>query len=43
VYLKLGVHNRTRAAIALLLMGLVNPPDPLLPEHPDLIVPAFNP
>lgn len=43
VYLKLGVHNRTRAAIALLLMGLVDPPDPLLPEHPDLIVPAFNP
>lgn len=43
VYQKLGVHNRTRAAIALLLMGLVNPPDPLLPEHPDLTVPAFKP
>lgn len=33
VYQKLGVHNRTRAAIALLLMGLVNPPVPLLPDH----------
>ena len=43
VYQKLGVHNRTRAAIALLLMGLVNPPDPLLPEHPALSVPAFSP
>ena len=32
VYQKLGVHNRTRAAIALLLMGLVSPPVPLLPD-----------
>ena len=32
VYLKLGVHNRTRAAISLVLMGLVAPPQPLLPQ-----------
>ena len=42
VYQKLGVHNRTRAAIALLLMGLVNPPDPLLPNHPGLLPPTLN-
>lgn len=34
VYLKLNAHNRTRAAIALVLMGLLEPPRPLLP-HPD--------
>lgn len=33
VYQKLSVHNRTRAAIALLLMGLVHPPEPLVPDH----------
>jgi DNA-binding NarL/FixJ family response regulator len=32
VYSKLGIHNRTRAAISLVLMGLVAPPNPLLPE-----------
>lgn len=32
VYLKLGVHNRTRAAISLVLLGLVAPPKPLLPD-----------
>jgi DNA-binding NarL/FixJ family response regulator len=32
VYNKLGIHNRTRAAISLVLMGLVAPPSPLLPE-----------
>ena len=31
VYQKLHVHNRTRAAIALVLMGLTDPPRPLLP------------
>lgn len=31
VYQKLGVHNRTRAAITLVLLGLVAPPQPLLP------------
>ena len=31
VYQKLHVHNRTRAAIALVLMGLTDPPQPLLP------------
>lgn len=31
VYLKLNAHNRTRAAIALVLMGLLEPPSPLLP------------
>lgn len=30
-YSKLGVHNRTRAAISLVLMGLVAPPRPLIP------------
>lgn len=40
VYQKLGVHNRTRAAIALLLMGLVAPPEPLLPEPADGSGPA---
>lgn len=32
VYTKLGVHNRTRAAISLVVMGLVEPPRPLLPS-----------
>lgn len=32
VYAKLSVHNRTRAAISLVLMGLVPPPLPLIPE-----------
>jgi DNA-binding NarL/FixJ family response regulator len=31
VFSKLGIHNRTRAAISLVLMGLVPPPRPLLP------------
>ena len=31
VYSKMGVHNRTRAAICLVLMGLVPPPQPLFP------------
>lgn len=31
VFAKLGVHNRTRAAICLVLMGLVPPPKPLFP------------
>lgn len=31
VYSKLGAHNRTRAAVSLVLMGLVAPPNPLLP------------
>lgn len=31
VYQKLSVHSRTRAAISLVLMGLVEPPRPLLP------------
>jgi len=34
VYSRLGVHNRTRAAISLVLMGLVAPPTPLIPEQP---------
>ena len=34
VYQKLAVHNRTRAAISLVLMGLVSPPQPLLPSVP---------
>lgn len=42
VYQKLGVHNRTRAAIALMLMGLVRPPEPLLPDHPHVPRPAFR-
>ena len=33
VYQKLAVHNRTRAAIALLLLGIVEPPYPLLPSE----------
>lgn len=33
VYQKLAVRNRTRAAIALLLLGLVDPPSPLLPSE----------
>lgn len=33
VFQKLSVHNRTRAAIALLLMGIVEPPHPLLPSE----------
>ena len=32
VYLKLAVHSRTRAAISLVLLGLVAPPKPLLPD-----------
>jgi DNA-binding NarL/FixJ family response regulator len=32
VYQKLNVHSRTRAAISLVLMGLVAPPRPLLPD-----------
>ena len=32
IYTKLNLHNRTRAAIALVLMGLVEPPRPLIPE-----------
>ncbi|MEB3276489.1 MAG: response regulator transcription factor [Cyanobacteriota bacterium] len=32
VYQKLAVHSRTRAAISLVLLGLVEPPRPLLPE-----------
>ena len=32
IYAKLNIHNRTRAAIALVLMGLVEPPRPLIPE-----------
>lgn len=32
VYLKLAVHSRTRAAISLVLLGLVAPPNPLLPD-----------
>lgn len=35
VYLKLNAHSRTRAAISLVLMGLVEPPKPLLPAPPD--------
>jgi len=31
VFAKLGVHTRTRAAICLVLMGLVPPPQPLFP------------
>jgi DNA-binding NarL/FixJ family response regulator len=33
VYLKLQIHSRTRAAISLVLLGLVPPPQPLLPAH----------
>jgi len=36
VYNKLGVHNRTRAAICVLLMGLVGPPKPLTPASEKL-------
>jgi DNA-binding NarL/FixJ family response regulator len=32
VYQKLSVHSRTRAAISLVLLGLVMPPSPLLPS-----------
>jgi DNA-binding NarL/FixJ family response regulator len=32
VYQKLSVHSRTRAAISLVLLGLVKPPSPLLPS-----------
>ena len=32
VYQKLNVHSRTRAAISLVLLGLVAPPQPLLPD-----------
>ena len=32
VYQKLNVHSRTRAAISLVLMGLIEPPHPLLPD-----------
>lgn len=32
IYNKLNLHNRTRAAITLLLMGLVDAPKPLIPE-----------
>jgi|LauGreDrversion4_2_1035121.scaffolds.fasta_scaffold47393_3 DNA-binding NarL/FixJ family response regulator len=42
VYQKLGVHNRTRAAIALLLMGLVSAPKPLLPDHHERRRPGLN-
>lgn len=35
VYSKLGIHNRTRAAISLILMGLVPPPAPLIPDRTD--------
>ena len=35
VYTKLNVHSRTRAAISLVLMGLVHPPRPLLPADED--------
>lgn len=31
IYQKLNVHNRTRAAISLVLLGLIEPPSPLLP------------
>jgi len=31
VYQKLAIHSRTRAAISVLLMGLVQPPRPLIP------------
>jgi len=31
VYQKLNLHSRTRAAISLVLLGLVAPPKPLLP------------
>lgn len=31
VYHKLNVHSRTRAAISLVLLGLIDPPRPLLP------------
>lgn len=33
VYNKLNIHNRTRAAISLVLMGLVEPPHPLIPDE----------
>jgi len=32
-YNKLGVHSRTRGAICVVLMGLVDPPIPLTPEQ----------
>jgi DNA-binding NarL/FixJ family response regulator len=32
VYLKLNVHTRTRAAISLVLLGIIAPPRPLLPD-----------
>jgi DNA-binding NarL/FixJ family response regulator len=36
VYHKLNVHTRTRAAISLVLLGIIEPPRPLLPDsHPD--------
>lgn len=33
VFTKLAVHSRTRAAISLVVMGLVEPPKPLLPSQ----------
>lgn len=38
VYQKLSVRNRTRAAIGLLLMGVVDPPTPLLPSESAALV-----
>jgi DNA-binding NarL/FixJ family response regulator len=32
VYHKLNVHTRTRAAISLVLLGIIAPPRPLLPD-----------
>jgi DNA-binding NarL/FixJ family response regulator len=32
IYARLGIHNRTRAAISLVLMGIVAPPTPLIPS-----------
>ena len=34
IYQKLHVHNRTRAAVSMVLLGLVKPPRPLLPDLP---------
>ena len=33
VYHKLNVHTRTRAAISLVLLGIISPPRPLLPDN----------